>query len=116
MSITAHLGLIIESLVAMLLALTIGYCIVLDRRLQRIRLNEDEMRRTVSELGGATERAERAVETLRDAVVDCDRALVDRLKLAEKQAQDLTRQVQAGSDVLSQISRIVAAGRSGRAA
>ncbi|HRJ69478.1 MAG TPA: DUF6468 domain-containing protein [Beijerinckiaceae bacterium] len=109
-------GLIIEALVALLLAVSIGYCVVLDRRLQRIRLNEDEMRRTILELGAATERAERAIETLRDAVHDCDRTLADRLRQAERQSGDLVQQIRAGSEVLSRISRIVAVGKGGVAA
>lgn len=116
MTLSPSLGLIIEALVAVLLAVAIGYCIVLDRRLQRIRLNEDEMRRTILELGSATERAERAVETLRDTVVDCDRTLAERLRAAERQSQDLAQQVKAGGEVLGRISRIVSVGKGGVAA
>lgn len=109
---SASLGLVLESFVAILLMVAIGYCAVLDRRLQRIRLNEADMRKTVQDLGGATERAERAVENLRAAIDECDSALADRLRAAERQSQELASQVRAGGDVISRISRIVGAGRS----
>lgn len=104
-------GFVIESVVAVLLAVAIGYCALLDRRLQRIRLNEDEMRRTIIDLTSAAERAEKAIETLRDAVHDCDRELAGRLKAAEKQSAELAAHIRAGGDILARISRIVAAGK-----
>ena len=109
---SASLGLVLESFVAVLLMVAIGYCAVLDRRLQRIRLNEADMRKTVQDLGGATERAERAVEALRSAIQECDSALADRLRAAERQSIELSAQMRAGGDVIARISRIVGAGRS----
>ncbi len=104
--------LIIESLVAMLLIVAICYCAILDRRLKRIRLNGEEMRRTIAELGGATDRAEKAVEALREAVLDCDNALGDRLRLADRKSEELSSHLRAAGDVMARISRIVAAGAS----
>lgn len=110
------LAFVIETVVAGLLAIAIGYCALLDRRLQRIRLNETDMRKTVAELLAATERAERAVECLRVAIDECDSALADRLRSAERQSQDLADKVRAGGEVVARISRIIHAGRSGAAA
>ena len=58
---TVSLGLVIELLVAALLALTIGYCLVLNRRLKRLQADEQALRATISELITATEIAERAI-------------------------------------------------------
>lgn len=104
-----------ESVVALLLAASIYTMIRTEKRLRAFRLNEADMRATIATLVGATERAERAVECLRAAVETCDLALEQRLRAAEKQAQDLSRQVRAGQDVVSRIGRIVAAGRQERA-
>ena len=54
-------GLAVESLVAVLLMLTIGYCMVLNKRLKRLRADEQSLRATISELITATEIAERAI-------------------------------------------------------
>ena len=54
-------GVMIEALVAVLLLITIGYCIVLDKRLRRFRADEHSLKATISELITATEIAERAI-------------------------------------------------------
>jgi hypothetical protein len=54
-------GLAIESLVAVLLILTIGYCMLLNKRLKRLRADEQSLKATISELITATEIAERAI-------------------------------------------------------
>jgi hypothetical protein len=54
------LGLMIESLVAVLLLLTIAFCIVLNRRLKKLKADEQALKGTISELITATEIAERA--------------------------------------------------------
>lgn len=108
---SATLAMIIESLVAVLLAVTIGYCVLLDRRLQRLRADEGQMRQTVVDLGLATERAERAIDGLRRTLADCDQSLAERLRIAERTTADLEGQIRTGDDVLARISRIVNAAR-----
>ncbi len=105
------IALMIESLVAVLLAVTIGYCVVLDKRLQRLRADEHQMRATVIDLGLATDRAERAIEGLRKTLADCDQSLAERLRIAERTTADLEGQIRTGDDVLTRINRIVNATR-----
>ena len=69
------LGLMIESLVAVLLLLTITFCIVLNRRLKKLRADEQALKGTISELITATEIAERAIAGLKMTVRDCDQNL-----------------------------------------
>jgi hypothetical protein len=104
---TGNLGLIIELMVVGLLAVTIGYCMMLDRRLRQVRADEAVMRKTVVELGAATERAERAIDALRATLGDCDRTLAERLRVAERYTADLEDQIRSGDDILNRISRIV---------
>ena len=54
-------GLVIEGLVAVLLIVTIGYCILLNKRLQRLKADEQSLKATIAELITATEIAERAI-------------------------------------------------------
>ena len=58
-------ALIIESLVAILLVLTIGYCSLLNKRLKRLKADEHSLKATISELITATEIAERAITGLK---------------------------------------------------
>jgi hypothetical protein len=105
------LGFMIESLVAILLLLTIGYCVVLNRRLKRLKADEMTLKATISELITATEMAERAVAGLQATAQECEDTLGHRLKAAERICVDLNRQLKAGEGIVSRISRIVAAAR-----
>ena len=70
-------GVIVEMLVAILLALTIAYCISLNRRLKLLRADEQSLRATISELVTATEIAERAIAGLKLTVDECEAGLGD---------------------------------------
>jgi hypothetical protein len=104
---TGQLGLIIEVIVGGLLAVTIGYCVLLDRRLRAVRADEAVMRKTIADLSIATDRAERAIDALKHTLGDCDRTLGERLRVAERYTTDLEDQIRSGDDVLNRISRIV---------
>ena len=108
----SNLGLMIESLVAVLLLLTIGYCIRLNKRLVRLKADEQTLKATISELITATEIAERAIAGLKLTVQECDQTLGQRLKYADLMAADLGRQVVAGDDLLKKVAQIATAARS----
>lgn len=105
-------GLVIEILVAMLLMLTIGYCYTLNRRLERLRADEQSLKGTIGELITATEIAERAVNALKHAAQENDATLGERVRAAERCCLELDRQVSAGDVVLTRLSRVVVAARS----
>jgi hypothetical protein len=91
------LGLMIESLVAVLLLLTITFCIVLNRRLKKLRADELSLKGTISELITATEIAERAIAGLKMTVRDCDQNLSERLRAGESLARELATQLDGGA-------------------
>lgn len=97
---STSLALIIESLVAFLLLLTIGYCVVLNQRLKRLHADEQSLKATISELITATEIAERAVEGLKRVAHECEQTLGERLHDAEQCCAELDRRIAAGDDVL----------------
>jgi len=94
-------GLMIESLVAVLLLITIGYCVVLNRRLKRLKGDEQALKATISELITATEIAGRAVAGLKATAQDCDGTLGERMRAAERLAAGMERQLKAGELLLS---------------
>jgi cell division protein FtsX len=104
-------GLLIELIVVVLLGFTVAYCVLLDRRLQRLRSDETAMRQTVVDLGLATERAEKAIEGLRSGIRDWEGVIGGRIMDAERVNMQLQETIHAGDEVLDRISRIVTGAR-----
>jgi uncharacterized protein DUF6468 len=109
--VSNYIGLMIESLVAILLLLTIGYCFVLNRRLKGLRGDELALKATIAELITATEIAERAIAGLKLTVRDCDSGLGERLRQAERLDTDLAEKLAVGEEVLNRLRQIAVAAR-----
>ena len=106
------LGIIIESLVAVLLMLTIGYCMLLNTRLKRLKADEHSLKATIGELITATEIAERAIGGLKHTVRDVNEHRGSQIALATALAEQLKGQLAEGDNVLRRLSRIATAARS----
>jgi Domain of unknown function (DUF6468) len=109
--VTHSIGLLIETLVAVLLVVTIAYCMLLNKRLKRLRADEQSLKATIAELITATEIAERAVGGLKVTVRECDQKLGGQLAIANELADRLRGQTLAGEEVLHRLSRIALAAR-----
>ena len=106
------LGIAIESLVAILLMLTIGYCMLLNTRLKRLKADEHSLKATIAELITATEIAERAIGGLKHTVRDVNENLGNQLTSAAQMSQQLKKQLAEGDSVVRRISKIAIAARS----
>ena len=84
-------GIVIESLVAVLLMLTIGYCMLLNTRLKRLKADEHSLKATIGELITATEIAERAIGGLKHTVRDVNENLGNQLTSAAQMSEQLKR-------------------------
>src|SRR5665213_4249690 len=104
-------GIAIESLVAVLLMLTIGYCMVLNSRLKRLKADEHSLKATIGELITATEIAERAIGGLKHTVRDVNENLGGQLTSASQMSLQLKKQLAEGENVLRRLSRIAVAAR-----
>jgi chromosome segregation ATPase len=104
-------GIVIESLVAILLLLTIGYCILLNSRLKRLKADEHSLKATIGELITATEIAERAIGGLKHTVRDVNENLGNQLTSAAQLSQQLKKQLAEGDNVIRRLSRIAVAAR-----
>ena len=109
-------GIVIESLVAVLLMLTIGYCMLLNARLKRLKADEHSLKATIGELITATEIAERAIGGLKHTVRDVNEHLGSQLTSAEQMSQQLKKQLAEGDNVFRRLSRIAIAARPASAA
>lgn len=107
-------GIVIESLVAVLLGLTIGYCVILNRRLIRLRADETAMRGTIAELITATGFAERAIRNLRVITEQTNETLGEGLRASIDVTRDLDDQIARGQEVLDRIAQIAEAANASR--
>ena len=109
-------GVAIESLVAILLMLTIGYCMLLNSRLKRLKADEHSLKATIGELITATEIAERAIGGLKHTVRDVNENLGNQLSSAADMSQQLKKQLAEGDNIIRRLSRIAVAARPASAA
>ena len=100
------LGYAVESMVSILLLLTILYCVRLNKQLRLLKADEQSLRATISELITATEIAERAIAGLKATMREGEQALGPRLQRIESLSADLERQIGVGEGLLAKISRI----------
>jgi len=105
------LGIAIESLVAVLLMLTICYCMLLNKRLQRLKADEHSLKAVIGELITATEIAERAIGGLKHTVRDVNEHLGSQLTAATQMSALLRSQLAEGDHVIRRLSKIALAAR-----
>jgi hypothetical protein len=105
------LGIAIESLVAVLLILTIGYCMLLNSRLKRLKADEHSLKAVIGELITATEIAERAIGGLKHTVRDVNEHLGNQLASAGQMSLQLKQQLAESDYVVRRLSKIAVAAR-----
>jgi hypothetical protein len=94
-----------------LLVLTIGYCMLLNSRLKRLKADESSLKATIAELITATEIAERAIGGLKLTVRDVNVNLGNQLNSAAEMSQQLKKQLAEGDNVFRRLSKIALAAR-----
>ena len=105
------LGIAIESLVALLLMVTIGYCMLLNARLKRLKADEHSLKAVIGELITATEIAERAIGGLKLTVRDVNEHLGSQINAATQMSMHLKSQLAEGDGIIRRLSKIATAAR-----
>jgi hypothetical protein len=109
--VSYHYGFLVETMVSILLLLTILYCVRLNKQLRLLKADEQTLRATISELITATEIAERAIAGLKSTMREGEQTLGERLRRAETLSSDIGQQIAAGEDLLARLTRIAGAAR-----
>ena len=109
------LGLIVEGAVAILLALTVGYCVLLNQRLKRLHQDKDAMAKMVADLVSATNLANQAIKELKGTAVEADLPLSARMEAAERFGVELANHVTAGTVLMERIAKITSVARQSQA-
>lgn len=105
------LGIVVETLVAILLATTIGYCVILNQRLKRLHSDRGELRQMVADLVQATGLAQSAIKELKATAQEAEAGLESRLSDAETFGVQLANHVSAGQQIMERLARITNAAR-----
>lgn len=106
-----HYGFLVETMVSILLLLTILYCVRLNKQLRLLKADEQSLRATISELVTATEIADRAIGGLKSTMQEGEQALSDRLRRGEVLAAELDLHLSAGNQLLARLVRIAGVSR-----
>jgi hypothetical protein len=109
--VSYNYGALIETMVSILLLLTILYCVRLNKQLRLLKADEQSLRATISELITATEIAERAIGGLKTTMREGEQVLNERLSRSETVTAEFDRQLVAGEQLLGKLIRITGAGK-----
>jgi len=109
--VSYHFGFAIESMVSILLLLTILYCVRLNRQLRLLKADEQSLRTTISELVTATEIAERAIGGLKQTMREGEQVLSSRLQRSEELSAEIEAKMKAAEALLGKLARIAAVDR-----
>ncbi len=105
------LGVIVEGSVTILLAVTIGYCVVLNARLKRLHQDREQFTKVIGDLVQATALAKSAVMELKTAALEADNQLSEKLSETERFERSLAENVIAGQALIEKIAKITAAAK-----
>jgi len=106
-----HFGFAIESMVSVLLLLTILYCVRLNKQLRLLKADEQSLRVTISELVTATEIAERAIGGLKQTMREGEQVLSAKLARSEELSNEIGEKMKAAEALLGKLARIAAVAR-----
>lgn len=101
--------LVLDVMVAALLAVTIIYAWILNQRLNQLRRNRDDLAKVVSSFNDATARAEAGIPKLRKAAEESGMALQEKVEKAQSLRDDLAFMIEradAMADRLEQAVRV----------
>lgn len=100
-----NLTLVVELILTALLAATLFYCIVLERKLAALRNGQDGLKKTLASLDGAVAAAGTSMSALKTAAADITRTLDERLSKARGLADELGILCSSGERIVERFDR-----------
>ncbi|MBI3675881.1 MAG: hypothetical protein HY243_04615 [Proteobacteria bacterium] len=99
------LSLIVEIALSALLAATLVYCIVLERKLSALRKGQDGLKQTIGELNTAIVGAGTSMRMLKSAAASASDTLDERLTRARALLDELSLLTSSGERIADRIDR-----------
>lgn len=100
----SYLGLIVEIMVAILLVITIGYCLVVNRKLENLRSDKSELKEIILNLHRATTQAEQAIGALKQTAGAVEGNLMEHISHAQTLEAKLAAGMGKGDALLSKLA------------
>ena len=104
-----------EIALTVLLAVTIGYCVILERRLAAVRKGQDGLKSTITELNAAISGAGASLRALKAAAGESAEMLDKRLSSARSLTDELALLTASGERIAQRMDRSVSPGATPRA-
>jgi hypothetical protein len=114
MIIPANLTLYLEIALEVLLAFTLGYCVLLERRLAAVRKGQEGLSRTIGELNMAIAGAGASLRALKSAAGEAAQTLDERLKRARLHIDELSVLTASGDRIAARMESAASAPRVAR--
>jgi ABC-type transporter Mla subunit MlaD len=99
MTIPTNLTFFLEMGLEILLALTLVYCVILERRLAAVRKGQEGLKQTIGELNMAIAGAGASLRALKSAAGEAAHTLDDRLKRARLHIDELSVLTSSGERI-----------------
>lgn len=104
--------LVLDIIIAILLAATIGYAVLLNNRLSQLRKNRDDLAKLVAAFNDATARAEAGIPKLKRATEEAGSTLQERVEKAQSLRDDLAFMIERADAMANRLEGSVRTARS----
>lgn len=101
--IEGSLGIIVEGFVSLLLIATIFYCISVNRKLERLRDEQQGMYSFIRELSVATSNADKAIQGLRMTVQDSGTELAGQIDKGRNMSRTLKSEIENAGQTMNKL-------------
>jgi hypothetical protein len=109
-----HMTFYLELALEVLLAFTLGYCVILERRLAAVRKGQEGLKRHIGELNMAIAGAGASLRALKTAAGEAAHTLDERLKRARLHIDELSVLTASGERIAQRMESAAAAPRVAR--
>ena len=114
MTFPTHMTFYLELALEVLLAFTLGYCVILERRLAAVRKGQEGLKRHIGELNMAIAGAGASLRALKTTAGEAAHTLDDRLKRARLHIDELSVLTTSGERIAQRMESAAATPRVAR--
>jgi len=101
----------LDLMLIVLLCTTVGYCVVLNRRLTRLRDGQSEFKELVETLTAATDKAQASLKDLRELTDTTSAELSKNIRTARELADELSMITESGNALANRIEARLTGGQ-----